>query len=175
MFKKKQFQGKQYSFEHLQKSTIAVPLNAAKTKLIYLDVEYSHHCFTETFDYQIHRDEHKYTHNKELRAFDITRFECSLHLPQVLDQMLNGMIYQSDKSYTYTAQIQIQIGTGHQKYSVFFSLEKHKRKENFLFLYIKSAYMKPSVAKPNTQNWRFRALAGEIAGVFPAPRKKGRP
>lgn len=48
---------------------------------IDLAVTFSIHCLTEDFDPQRHMEHHRYNHEGERRAFDPTRYECSLQLP----------------------------------------------------------------------------------------------
>lgn len=139
---------------------------------------FSCHCFTETFDEALHQDHHRYTFRGELRAFDVNRHECSLQLPAVIAAMFRGRIHRGDGSLTYVAYITLSDVPGAQPYSVFFSLEKDNSKlDNVLSMRIKSAYLKPLVAKANAQSWRFVSLAGEVSGLFvkvpkTRPRKK---
>ncbi|RIY39779.1 hypothetical protein [Neopusillimonas maritima] len=175
-FRQKQFQGKLYTFEHLKPIRLRVPLNATKSLALELMVEFGCHCFTEEFDSQRHGLDHKYSHKNEVRAFDIERYECSLHLPAVINEMQRGMIYKVDRSYTYAAHISLDSDNVPKTYSIFFSLAKVVCVDTFaLKMFVKSAYLKPSVAKPNTQSWRFVSLAGQIAGAFPPKGKKVKP
>lgn len=173
IFPKKQFEGVLYEFQHLKPLKLLVPINQAGTNHIALDVEFGCHCFTEEFNQEQHRDHHRYLYNKELRAFDLTRYECSLQLPKIIENMLKGRVYNADESYTYMAQITIESLKGPQSYSVFFSLKKNGNVPNLaLKMYVKSAYLKPLVAKTNAQGWRFLSLAGQISGAFPPKEKK---
>lgn len=175
-FPHKQFEGTLYKFDHLEPIKLKLPLNAAGTLFVDLEVEFGCHCFTEEFDQQKHRPDHRYTHKSELRAFNVQRYECSLQLPQVIEAMRNGMIYNADQSYTYAAHISLESSAGPQVYSIFFSLKKDKRVETpALKMFVKSAYLKPLVAGPNAQKWRFVSLAGEISGAFPPKAKKPKP
>jgi hypothetical protein len=175
-FHQKQFEGTLYDFKHLQPIKLKLPLNSAATVNIDIDVSFGCHCFTEEFNPSKHLDHHRYTHKNELRAFDPTRYECSLQLPQVIQNMLRGRIYWADKSYTYVAMITLTSMAGSQNYSVFFSLEKNLQTAiPALRMFIKSAYLRPSVAKPNSQGWRFVSLAGQVAGVFAEKGKSGKP
>jgi hypothetical protein len=66
--------------------------------------------------------------------------------------------------------------TGPQTYSIFFSLRKDKRAQlPALQMFVKSAYLKPLVARSNAQHWRFLSLAGQISGAFPPKAKKPKP
>lgn len=175
-FPQKHFEGTLYTFDHLNDIQMKVPLNAAGTTVIDMHVSFGSHCFTESFDTEIHQDHHRYTHKGEVRAFDLRRFECSLHLPQALQDMLKGTIYNADESYTYAAHITLPSLQGKQTYSIFFSLEKDKGStQPALRMFVKSAYLKPLAAKKNAQNWRFNSLAGQISGAFAAKEKSPRP
>lgn len=175
-FPKKQFEGAHYEFGHLSAMQIPLPLNALATQSIDLHITFGCHCFTEKFDTKVHLDHHRYAYKGEVRAFDLGRYECSLQLPAVVAAMLKGKVYHADESYTYVAQITLEDLAGPQSYSVFFALEKDRRVQApAVRMFVKSAYLKPLVAKPNGQSWRFVSLAGQIAGAFPPKEKKPRP
>lgn len=175
-FPHKQFEGKSFTFDHLEPMQMKLPLNADASKTIDLRVTFGCHCFTEEFDTNKHRPDHRYTHNGELRAFNTVRYECSLQLRSVILLMQRGMIYKADESYTYTAHIVVESSEGQQAYSVFFSLEKDRKSiKPALRMFVKSAYLKPLVARAGAQSWRFVSLAGEISGVFAPKEKKPKP
>lgn len=159
--------GKVYSFDHLKPYTVKVPLQSAMCPELPISIGFGSHCFTEAFDDDFHKDHHRYTHKGELRAFDLARFECSLHLPTAITQLLTGKIYNANRSYTYVAQISLPNLLGRENYSIFFSLERNKKvPDPALLMFIKSAYIKGLVAPRHAQSWRFSALAGQIAGVY---------
>jgi hypothetical protein len=171
-FPHKKFEGVIYTFEHLKPIRVKVPLNAQATLFVDMHVEFGCHCFTEDFDQQRHRPDHRYQHRGELRAFDTERYACSLQLPRLIEAMQKGMIYNADESYTYAARIPLDSARGVHSYSIFFSLKKDLRaKAPALKMFVKSAYLKPLVARPNAQKWRFVSLAGQIAGVFENKKK----
>ncbi|OEZ91118.1 hypothetical protein JAB9_51010 [Janthinobacterium sp. HH107] len=175
-FPNKQFEGVLYTFGHLQPVQMKVPLNALGSLVIDMHVAFGCHCFTEAFDNVVHRPDHRYTYQNELRAFDRLRYECSLQLPRLMQAMLQGTIYNADESYTYAAHITLESIEGPQSYSIFFNLKKDKQASTpAVRMFVKSAYLKPLVAKPNAQNWRFVSLAGQIAEAFPPREKKPKP
>jgi hypothetical protein len=167
-FAQKHFQGEVYTFEHLNKFTFEVALNIGdELKKIQICITFGCHCFTEEFDPSVHKEEHRYKHKNEERAFDLLRYECSKHLPTVINSLLSGTIYRSDRSYTYVAQIFIPSLSGSQPYSIFFSLEKIRPSNDLVLdMYIKSAYLSPLKSGKHAENWRFKGLIGEIAGLF---------
>jgi hypothetical protein len=175
-FPHKRFNGTLYTFDHLAAMQMTVPLNAQATNVIDLHITFGCHCFTEGFDPARHFEPHRYTYKGELRAFDVLRHDCSLQLPKVMQAMLKGTIYNAEESYTYAAQITLESIVGSQSYSVFFSLEKDRNVQvPALRMFVKSAYLKPLVARPNAQSWRFPSLAGQVSGVFSPKEKKPRP
>ncbi len=175
-FPKKQFEGAIYEFGHLSAMQIHLPLDAQAAHHIDLHVTFGCHCFTEKFDTTVHLEHHRYVYKREVRAFDRGRYACSLQLPAVVQAMLKGRVYHADESYTYVAQITLEDLAGPQSYSVFFALEKDTGVQvPAVRMFVKSAYLKPLVAKPNGQSWRFVSLAGQIAGAFPPKEKKPRP
>jgi hypothetical protein len=167
-FAKKHFQGSLYTFEHLKPTSMAIIFNIGSSPIeVCIYVTFGCHCFTEDFDSDVHKEDHRYQHLGEERAFNVERYECSKYLPSIISALLSGTIYRSDKSYTYVAQIALPLVSGMQPYSIFFSLEKI-RKSNHLSLdmYIKSAYLSPLKSGKNAANWRFKRLVGEAAGLF---------
>lgn len=177
IFPTKHFENNLYEFLHLRPRKVEVPLDAAKTKFVDMHVTFGCHCFTESFVEGIHQDHHRYTHEKELRAFDLARHECSLQLPQVILDLLQGWAYDVLESFTYEAQITLASKPGGAvPYSIFFSLEKDKSVTvPALIMFVKSAYERALVARANTERKRFRSLAGQISGAFPAKSKPARP
>jgi len=175
-FPHKPFEGQVYTFGHLSQRTLAVDLVVEKQPVtVPVRVTFSCHCFTEGFDPDKHGDHHRYSHLGEERAFDLERFACSLQLPRVVDAILGGTIYRSDQNYTYVAQIVLPPVAGQQPYSIFFSLEKTRKSVTpAVEMYVKSAYLSPLKHSPNAQSWRFRALVGEKAQVFPSKAKPRR-
>ena len=169
-FANKTFEGQVYTFPHLAQMTLSVGLVVLLQPIsIPVRVTFGCHCFTEDFDLGKHSEHHRYTHLGEERAFDVERYQCSLQLPQVVNAMLAGTIYRTDKSYTYVAQIVLPAGTGLQPYSVFFSIEKTRKSPvPAVEMFVKSAYLTSLKHSPNAQSWRFKALVGQKAEVFPA-------
>lgn len=175
-FPHKKFNGINYDFGHLSPINLQVPLSSPPTSYVDLRITFGCHCFTEEFAYGRHWEQHRYTYKNELRAFDLTRHECSLQLPEVMQSMMKGRVYNADESYTYAAHIAIPSVAGQQSYSIFFSLEKDFAVPGpALRMFVKSAYLKPFVAKTNAQGWRFVSLAGQISGAFLPKEKKQRP
>jgi hypothetical protein len=174
-FPKKQFNNVLYGFDHLVPIALKLPI-AENPGNIDLAVTFSCHCFTEEFDSEKHGLHHRYAHDGEVRAFDLTRYECSLQLPAVVTSMLSGRIYRSQQNYAYVAHITLASVTGPQSYSVYFSMEKdHDSTSPAARIFVRSAYLKPWAAGSNAQWWRFVQLAGEISGAFPPKAKKPKP
>lgn len=166
-FSHKQFQGQLYTFEHLKPIILGLDLVINRVdQTIRIFVTFGCHCFTEEFDSSKHREEHVYRYLRELRAFDPLRYQCSKHLPTVMQTLLNGLIYRSDKSYTYVSQIVIDSPNGPKPYSIFFSLERMGSDNAVdLKLYVKSAYISPLKSGKNAQRWRFKGLVCDVLGV----------
>ena len=169
----KKFQGQVYTFAHLNGETreINYEIDGIAKKII-IDVTFGWHCFTETFDSNIHNQEHVYKHKDHIRAFNLERYECSQHLPSSLDRLMNGLVYRSNQNFTYVLQIQISTSKGNVPYSIFFSLSNIRKSNKLhsnkivLDLYVKSAYLTHLKSGKNAQNARFRKIAGETAGFF---------
>lgn len=175
-FPKKTFNGTTYEFTHLAPVVLHVPVNTGQIAEVTVHVTFGCHCFTESFNPDVHQDHHRYTHLNELRAFDVERFQCSLQLPQVVSSMLGGRVYHADESFTYVAQITLPPGANQQSYSIFFSLRKdHRATAPTVKMYIKSAYLRNLASKSQAQSWRFAALVGTVAEVYPKKTKPSKP
>ncbi len=173
-FPQKQFEGTTYTFHHLDSKTHVVTVGNPSVS-ITLHVTFGCHCFTEEFKSELHREHHRYMYKGEHRAFNALRYECSLQLPYVVfSELLDGMIYHAEKSLTYVALISLGGPDNKHDYSIFFDLEKDRSVQYpAVRMFVKSAYLKPLVAKVNAQNWRFKGLLAEISGAFP-PKPKGK-
>jgi hypothetical protein len=170
-FPHKHFDGTTYVLDHLEPTSIRIALDVAGTIDVSLHVQYSCHCFTESFDPDRHRDHHKYTHRRETRAFNVLRYQCSLHLPSLLNGLPQRTVYRAEQdNYTYVARIPINHGM--DTYSVFFKLAAKAPDE--LHMRVQSAYLKP-LSRRTKESWRFGSLAGQISGVFEARGKRPRP
>lgn len=175
-FPQKHFNGTLYTLAHLNPMQVKVPLDIKANTVIDLHITFGCHCFTETFVPTIHAEHHRYTYKGELRAFSQLRYECSLHLPRVMQSLIKGTIYNANDSYTYVAHIKLHAAGKPQNYSVFFSLKNvDAAVRPALSMFVKSAYLRPCAAKPNAQSWRFASLAGQITGMFPTKPKHPRP
>jgi hypothetical protein len=176
-FPKKHFQGVEYDLSHLRPVWLPVPLNVAGTIDISMHVSYSCHCFSEEFDHAIHQEHHRYAFAGEVRAFNVMRYDCSTQLPAVVNALLKGKVYRaSNDNYTYVAHITLENLI--HPYSVFFHLKKDAQSSNVapkLRMHIQSAYISPLKVSTGAQSWRFRSLAGRVAGVFEPPKSKTKP
>lgn len=178
-FPSKTFQGATYGFEHLTPITpsIVLPVSGQAEVTVPIQVSFGCHCFTEEFSAVLHQNHHRYVYKGELRAFDLVRYKCSLHLPAVVASMIaSGRVYTSQNSYTYVAQLTLAGADGPQNYSVFFSLERDDKPASpALRMFIKSGYLKGLAAPSHAESWRFPALAGLVSGVYVSPVRKPRP
>ncbi len=166
-FRNKHFEGALYTFEHLTPLTLDVSLTVKQELLsIPINVTFGCHCFTEKFDSDTHGEHFRYQHLTEVRAFDVERYQCSLHLPSVIQGIVSGTIYRSDQNYTYVTQINLPTLTGLQPYSIFFSLEKTRRSVTpAVEMYVKSAYISALKSGSNAQNWRFKKLIADTLDI----------
>lgn len=178
-FPSKTFEGTSYGFGHLtpMATSVILPVTGQVDVTVPIQVNFGCHCFTEEFKDALHQDHHRYVYKGELRAFDLTRYQCSLQLPVVVASLISaGRVYASQNSYTYVAQIPLTGAAGLQNYSVFFSLEADdKSTEPALRMFIKSGYLKQLAAPAHAASWRFAALAGLVSGVYAPAERKPRP
>jgi hypothetical protein len=174
-FHAKKFQGVLYTFEHLNPMTCMVELDAMGRSLVRLDIVYSTHCFTESFDELRHQSHHRYTIHGETRAFDLTRYQCSVQLPILMKRIARVKVYKAmQNNYTYVAHINREGQT--QPYSIFFKLKQDKASKTPLVrMYVQSAYTKSLTVSKNAQSWRFGSLLGQLTGLLEPAILKNRP
>lgn len=174
-FPKKSFEGRLYEFGHLASTVYQMPLNAQGELTVDLRVTYSIHCFTEEFDTSSHLDHHRYTHNGETRAFCPERYDYSLELPSLVENMARAKVYRA-KSDNYTYVARVAVNGCPQPYSIFFSLKDVSSAQSTMVdMYVQSAYLKGLTVGANAKNWRFGSLLGQVTGIFSPSEKKERP
>lgn len=171
----KRFEGNLYVFDHLAPSEHWIALNAANTISTKLYVTYSCHCFTEAFDANKHLDHHRYTYANEIRAFNLVRFKCSLHLPMIISKLARAKVYRAlQNNYTYVAQVPLEDQK--HPYSIFFSLKNVPTASVLTVrMYVQSAYIKPLTIGAYAQNWRFGSLLGQLTGTLTPSAKRTQP
>lgn len=174
-FPKKQFQGVTYDFAHLAPAQHHVAPAAASTVSVAVHVTFSIHCFTEEFEPGKHQDHHRYTYGEEMRAFDLTRYNCSLALPNIMANFGRAMVYRARyDNYTYVASIPVDGQLS--PYSLFFTLASTGTPANpSVRVYVQSAYLKGLTVAANAESWRFGSLLGQATGLFQPKAKKEKP
>lgn len=110
-FSQKQFQGKLYEFSHLTPAVHTVPLNAAGTFSVRLQVSYSIHCFTEDFNPLLHQDHHRYSYGSETRAFDVVRYDCSLQLKRTGQRKRRRSAFSRNTSRLFLCELLLPLLT----------------------------------------------------------------
>lgn len=165
--------GTKYSLKHLwpKNITITLPLKDGYPEMeIPLLIFFSNHCVSEGA--KIWEDHDMHDHNGNPRKFCETRYELSLGLIDILqDIALKKCIFNRANGWLI-AEFTNRNGEA-VKYHIYFTIQKHKTKKNGLAIWINSAHIKdrPDNALKRgkgTDRIRFVTLARKIlAGEKP--------
>lgn len=140
-FKSKTLNGVTYDMAHLNPLTLTFDHN----NLAYrVHVEFGCHCFTEeTLDW--HQPGRHYFHRGERRSFCTIRHMFSRKLPQIITTLPGRTVYFGDRRNYMVMRNTDLLGNG-PPYLVFFDVEKMRsRKRGDVFMFVQSAYAKPSM------------------------------
>ncbi len=141
-FKSKTIRGQVYDLAHLEPFTFVLAVEGVD---FHVSVEFSCHCFTETFGPE-HTPDLKYTHAGETRAFDVVRHELSKKLPGIIRALGNQSVYHSEQGNFFVLRDQT-LPDGKQPYLIFFNAFKATGKEVHVRLLVRSAYLKPKMSR----------------------------
>lgn len=149
-----------YDLSHLDPfyTEFIQPANQKNPERLYRClIEFSCHCFTKSPN--IHKGETlsdypnnlHYQTEKEVRIFDLIRYELSKQLPHFLRKMDQYKCYFTSADDKFLT-ISIQDNNGEQSdYEIYFSLRKSKRCDVHIFInsaYLKDKHYKNSAEKP---------------------------
>lgn len=138
--------GKVYSLGHLRSysTSFVRPAKGCKSaEKFSVTVSFSHHCFTRglpkdggTYDPTLRYD---YEYDKELRFFDVRRWNLSKQLPAIITKMPTITCFLSKRSNFFIAEMVDENGNT-AKYEVFFHVQKSSAGR--LHLHVESAYVR---------------------------------
>ena len=141
-FRNKTIQGQVYDLSHLEPFTFVLEVEGQE---FHVSVEFSCHCFTETFGAERTLDL-KYVHAGETRAFDVIRHALSKKLPDMIRKLGNQSVYHSEQGNFFVLRDQ-ELDGGKQPYLIFFNTFKATSKAVHVRLVVRSAYLKPNMSR----------------------------
>ncbi len=146
-FKSITIQGVTYDFAHLGPMTIDVTVSKGKPdeKTFSVLVNFGCHCFTEEHDPAIHTPDYRYEHEKELRAFCPNRYARSQGLRDIITGIGNRPVFITLQNNYMLVEMITDAGVS-VPYTIFFSMEKGKKRTADVVMTVVSAYDKPGLA-----------------------------
>ena len=109
-------------------------------------MNFSCHCFSEAHDPAIHTPDLIYRHEGDVRAFQRSRFDLSLRLPDIIRQVPNRKVFFSRETNYLTVETVDQHGKK-VTYTVFFDLKRARLEGHDLVMTVESAYVKEELPK----------------------------
>ena len=131
--------GQKITFDHLEPFSLVVP-TATKAAGVRIDVVFSNHCFSKTFDARVHLggevdvwDRHK------RRVFDRMRYDLSKALPEIVQGLPSSAVFLTPESNF--VRITMPGGIAGADYRMFFRITKAEKGSGCdLRLRMESAY-----------------------------------
>lgn len=124
---------------HLEPRSLRLFVNNVGRELA-IDVRFSNHCFTVTFEEGRHNPRHLIWDHKHRRAYDPERHELSRQLPIIVDKLPSVAVHMTptDRNYVYLAKVTMEDG---RHYPMYFNLRRAPSgHEQQLLMVVESAY-----------------------------------
>lgn len=141
----KDFEGKTWTFNHLQPFAmrIPVPLNGIGIVEVDVVVLFTNHCYSrEVVDGECVNACHIVMDGKTPRLMDSWRYELSLkHLPQLVHSLDARRIKPSRENFVTIELEPSAPGEAPMNYAMFFDVIKDRKRKKRLLLRVKSAYV----------------------------------
>ena len=131
--------GQEIAFDHLEPFSLVVP-TATKAAGVRIDVVFSNHCFSETFDAEVHLGgEVDVWDRDKRRVFDQARYDLSKALPAIIQGLPTSAVFLTPESNF--VRITLPGGAAGAEYRMFFRITKaEKGSGSDLRLRVESAY-----------------------------------
>jgi hypothetical protein len=150
-----------YDLSHLNACRVDY-IGKKNTYAVY--VTYSHHCFTK--DQEGYNNDLPYPYPKDQRNFHNLRFQLSLNLPNIIDELLTAYTYHAGgESYAVCEGVSRDNNTYY--YLVAFSVFKSQKK---LRMHIKSAYQLDD--RPKVKKVKFETILHNLSKGKPLPKRQ---
>jgi hypothetical protein len=133
-----------YDLTHLHPKTLTYqqpPKNNQPERTYTVDIFFGLHCFTKGVRPEIPVDQKlAYSDARETRIFDITRYELSKRLPDLVEKLGESKCYHTSHGNFFTIEIIIN-GEDRLQYEVYFALTRSSKRGK-LNLWVQSAYVR---------------------------------
>jgi hypothetical protein len=144
LWKSIQIDGVLYDLAHLHPKTLTYkqpPKNDQPERTFTVDVFFGLHCFTKGITPGIaFAPNYAYSDARETRIFDISRFDLSKRLPELVEKLAGSKCYHTGHGNFFTIEI-IENGEEPLQYEVYFTLTRSARR-GVLNLRVESAYIR---------------------------------
>jgi hypothetical protein len=157
------FETDEYTYDLSHLNACRVDYTGKKdTYTVY--VTYSHHCFAK--DEEGYNNDLPYPSPKDPRNFHDLRFQLSLNLPGIIEELLTAYTYHGGgESYAVCEGASLDGDTYH--YLVAFSVFKLQKK---LRMHITSAY--PLDERPKVKKVKFETILNNLSKGKPLPKRQ---
>jgi hypothetical protein len=158
-----------YDLSHLSPASFEItwpPKGDLPEKRIVVAVEYSMHCFTTGLKagQPGYVADLEYKDSREVRQFDLQRYEHSKLLPGLLAVFATGSqkCYESRHRNYFTSLAHPDGVTTAERFCIYFRLVKREKPDADLTLYIQSAYCKEAPDTGRVRPCSFKELCGRV-------------
>ena len=155
--------GARIVFDHLEPIRLEMATQA-RPKGIVIDVRFSNHCFSETFEGQHHGDEAVVVMDgRNRRVFSPERYALSHVLPDIIRGLPSARVYQTPEANFVRIEVRPDGLAG--DYRMFFRVKRAQGESHDLKLFVESAYgPEPGRALPiaHMSRVRFAVLVDKV-------------
>jgi len=129
--------GQAIDLAHLEPLSLAFAVERLAGRTLTIDVKFTNHCYTETFDPGRHDPAHVVMDRGRKRVFDPQRHDLSRHLPEIIRSLPARSVHitRPGRNYVYVAQVDVQGSA----YPLFFHLRRGAQRHD-LTMVVESAY-----------------------------------
>ena len=158
--------GQLFDLTHLHPFTFSLHLDALSEMpaiTFEIDVTFGLHCFTEELKEE-HSATYHYADMREIRAFNMERYELSRKLPEIIQDLDRRRCYEAQHNNYMTFEI-IRNGMAVQ-YQIYFKVTQKRDVEGRLHLFVQSAFPKDQPKKVQREKPRlFKTICVQAAGI----------
>ena len=161
--------GRRHTLSHLRPMTVSGCTDGSQDDRIRVLVTFSSHCWSDKFDMGVHTPD--LTFKDELgrkRGFDHTRYEASLKLPQLMEDIWSRRICWTDrKNYVWTV-----FENGLEDYSVFFTMMASGKRRANVHCLVQSAYFRANLPRGVVDSFRFCDAVDHVLNLSEPPDRR---
>lgn len=125
------------NFAHLEPFQFTM-VTDARPKGAVIDVRFSNHCFSESYDTARHPDPVDVWDRGQRRAFDQSRYDLSLGLPGLISGLPGAVVYHTPEANF--VRIVAPGANGPDEYRIYFNVKRGGVRNCDVSLFVESAY-----------------------------------